>query len=271
METKEIHEIPLDDIEVRDSNVRRTDRKAEVKELGNSIEKYGLIQPIVLRGLPGKPPYELIVGQRRFLAHKELGRNTISATFSGKVDDTQAKILSLTENMHRVELNHADKAEAITALYSRYNKSDQRVAQELGLSLRTVREYIRIEERATQKAKDLLRRRRVSKADVRRVIDAAQGDTEKADKLLDEMPRLSYYEKVRAVDYGKRHPKALTNEIIEDAKIARIQPTIILSLTPEIEGALGRARKRLSMANEAIATKALSQWLERNGFLKPRF
>jgi len=270
MAVKEIYEIPLGDIEVRDTNVRRTNRKAEVKELAKSIEKYDLIQPVVLRGLPeGKPPYELIVGQRRFLAHKELKRKTIDATFSGQVDDTQAKILSLTENMHRVELNHADKAEAITALYLRYSRNDKSVAKELGLSPRTVREYIRIEEMATQEAKDLLRRRKISKADVRRVIDAAQGDTEKANRLLNEMPKLSKYEKDRAVDYGKRHPKALTDEIIEDAKIARIQPTIILNLAPEIEGALGKARKRLSMGNEAIAAKALSEWLERNGFLKP--
>jgi len=78
--------------------------------------------------------------------------------------------------MQRVELNHADTAEAITAMYKKYNKNDRKVAEDLGLPLRTVRDYIKIEEMASDYAKGLLRKRKVKKADVKRAIDAAQGN-----------------------------------------------------------------------------------------------
>lgn len=266
--SKEIYEIDLKDIKISEHNVRLTGKKTGIDELAESIKKYGLLQPVVLRGSHGNPPYELIVGQRRFLAHRALRKNTIRAVFSGDLKDVEAKILSLSENMQRVELNHADKAEAITVLYLRYKRDDRRVAQELGLSLRTVRDYIKIEEQATPKAKELLRQRKVKKADVKRVIDAAQGDGEKADRLLEQMPKLSKYERDRAVKHGKSHPEASDDEIIEEAKKPRIEPTVILNLPKELDNALNKASKQLSMGRESIAVKALFEWLEDNGFLR---
>jgi hypothetical protein len=179
-----------------------------------------------------------------------------------------ANILSLTENLHRLELNHADKAEAITALYLHYDRDDRRVAEELDLPLRTVRGYIKIEEQATPKAKELLRQHKVSKADVKRVISAAQGNPDEADRLLDEMPKLSKYEKARAVDYGERHPGASAEKIIEEAKKPRIESTVILSLPKEVDHALDKASRQLSMDRVSTAIRALSEWLRDNGYLE---
>ncbi|MBM3241382.1 ParB/RepB/Spo0J family partition protein [Candidatus Poribacteria bacterium] len=266
--SEKIYDINLKDIKISKDNVRLTDKEVGIDELAESIEKHGLLQPIVLSGSYGSPPYELIVGQRRFLAHKKLNRNSIRAVFCGKLPDIESKILSLAENMHRVELNHADKVEAITALYLNYNKDDRRVAQELGLPLRTIRDYIKIEEQATSKAKELLRKGNVKKADVKRVIDAAQGDADKADRLLDKMAKLSKYEKARAVNYGKSHPESSDDEIIEEAKKPRMEFTVILNLPKELDNALNKAADQLSMERESVAVTALSEWLEDNGFLR---
>jgi ParB/RepB/Spo0J family partition protein len=266
--SQKVYLIPLKDINLSEFNVRRRGRNIEIKELAESIKKYGLLQPVTLRGSYGNPPYELIVGQRRLLAHQMLKEDTIRAVFCGDIDDLTAKILSLTENLHRVELNHADKAEAITELYLRYDKDERRVAQELNLPLRTVRDYIKIEEQATAKAKELLRQGEVRKADVKRVIDAAQGDSEKADRLLSEMSSLTKYEKSRAVTYGRSHPEASAKEIIEEAKKPRIESTVILSLPTELDYALNKASRQLSMDRASIAVRALSEWLRDNGYLE---
>jgi ParB family chromosome partitioning protein len=227
------------------------------------------LQPVTLRGSYGNPPYELIIGQRRFRAHKLLGKETIKAVFCGHVEDLEAKILSLVENLHKLELNHADKAAAITELYLRYNKDERRVKTELNLPLWIVRDYIKIEEQATPKAKELLRAGKVSRKDVKRVIDAAQGDPGKADRLLEKMPHLSKYEKDRAVDYGRSNPDASDDEIIEEAQKPRIEPTIILSLPKELDSALTKAARQLSMDRESIAVRALSEWLKDQGYLRP--
>jgi len=140
--SEKIYSIPLKDIKISEHNVRLTSKKAGIDKLAESIKKHGLLIPVILRGSYGNPPYELIVGQKRLLAHRALRKNTIRAVFSGNLTDVEAKILSLSENMQRVELSHADKAEAITALYLLYKRDERRVAQELGLSLQTVRDYI---------------------------------------------------------------------------------------------------------------------------------
>lgn len=264
--SQKIYSIPLKDINISKFNVRRTGKNVGIEELAESIKKHGLLQPVALRGSYGNPPYELIVGQRRLLAHKWLNRETISAVFCEDVEDIEAKILSLTENLHRVELNHADKAEAITELYLRYDKDERRVVQELNLPLRTVRDYIKIEEQATPKAKELLRQRKVKKADVKRAIDAAQGDADKADRLLGEISQLSKYEKSRAVNYGKSHPDASSEKIVEEAKKSRMETVVILSLPKELDSALSKAVEQLSMDRESIAVRALSEWLKENGY-----
>ena len=71
------------------------------------------MQPIVLRGTYGFSPYDVIVGQRKFLAHQYLEADTIKAVFAGDISDTQALILSLSENLLRQEMNHADIARAV--------------------------------------------------------------------------------------------------------------------------------------------------------------
>jgi len=148
-----IREVPVRDI--RDPartglNVRQTDRDVDVEDLAKSIKKHGQLQPILLRGELGKPPYDLIAGHRRLSAHKHLSKTAILARFKpSNYDDFKARIDSLVENMQRVNLNHADAAEAITAMYNKYEKDEKKVADDLGLSLRTVRDYIKIEEQAS--------------------------------------------------------------------------------------------------------------------------
>lgn len=262
-----IYEIPLKDIREGNLNVRTTGKEAGIDELAESIKKYGLLQPIILKGEFNKPPYELVVGQRRYRAHKKLKRDTIRAVFYGQANDLELKMLSLSENMQRIKLNYADEADAITALYKEFGKDARKVAKELGVSPRTIYEYVKIDAQATPKAKELLRKGQISRADVKRVIMASQGDPTEINKLLIDLPKLTKYEKDRAVDYGKKE-KAPAAKIIEEAKKPRFERTVILNLDEDTDNALSRAGEKLFMDREEIAELALEGWLKENGFLK---
>ena len=100
MNVQSVYDIPLRDIELQGANVRsdlNTPNSLEgLNELAESIRLHGFMQPIVLRGTWGNPPYDVIVGQRRFLAHQMLEVATIKATFTGEIGDTEALILSLS-------------------------------------------------------------------------------------------------------------------------------------------------------------------------------
>ncbi len=266
----EIHEIPLDEIIVSDWNVRRSEPDKDLEELAASIAKHGLLQPVVLMGEHGNPPYWLIVGQRRFLAHRDvLRRKKIRAIFAGKLNRIQASIRSLVENMTRTDLNYADAAKAITYLYRQMDRDERKVKAETGLSLQRIRQYVDIEERASPKMKGKLRSKKVTPIDVQRVLRAASGDIDKADRLLEKMERQKFttYQKKRMVEYGEEHPHANDDKIIEEAQRPVVERTILVKLSDKARAGLEKAAQKLAMSPDEVAAQAVEDWLSRKGFI----
>lgn len=269
MDYDKIYEIKIEDIEVSDKNVRHSNPFKDLDELAASIEKHGLFQPVIILGQYGKLPYELIAGQRRFLAHEKiLNKKTIKAVFVGNLTKNQAILRSLVENVQRVELNHADTAKAITELYIAFKKDEREVQKETGLSLRKVRDYIHIEERASKKMKNKLRKGTVTTADVKRALRASQGSTRKAEELLDLMEQypLTKYQKNRVIQYGENNKKASAKKIIVEAMRPRVEQKIMISLPEEVRTALEKASKDFLMEAEEIVTEVLKTWLSDQGY-----
>ncbi len=271
MDTSEIKLISLSDIKLEGVNVRTDlnspNSQENLKELAESIRINGLLQPIVLRGEFGKPPYDVIVGQRRFLAHQLLGKNEIKATFSGEITEIKALLLSLSENICRQELDHNDTMNAVTKLYNYFENDVHKVKQHLGLSVQAIRSYIKIEEQASPKIRDLLSKNMITMIDAKRVIDASQGDLKKADDLADEISKLTKHEKKRVVEIGKTRQQATAQEIIVDAQKPRVEESLIINLPLKVHKALEKAVENLSMEAEDITLKILQEWLENNDFL----
>ena len=274
-DTLDIVPVLMTDIVVDDTNVRQSDRDKDVDLLADSIREHGLLQPVVLMGVLGKPKYRLIVGQRRFRAYRRLreshpndGFDRIPARFVPPKSDDYAKVLSLIENLQRVEVNYADIAAAVTYLWEKC-KDDKKVAQTLNLPIQTVRDYIRIELYAPTKLKHALRKDPSLKPDVKRALRAAQGDQKKAEEFFFEVKKMTQYEKRRLVEYGSSHPKASADTVVAEAKRPKVQETIVLSLDEGLRGALGKAQAALAMDWVDIASTALHEWLADKGFLKP--
>ncbi|QHT68703.1 ParB/RepB/Spo0J family partition protein [Rhodocytophaga rosea] len=271
MKIDEVHEINLDQIKLQGINVRSdlssSTSQESLKELAESIKEHGLMQPIILRGKLGSPLYDVVVGQRRFLAHQLLGEKTIKATFTGDIDDIHALMLSLSENLHRAELSYKDTEKAITTLYKHYGKDANKVAKELGFSVRKVRSFIKIDEQATEKIKNFLYAGQISAIDAKRALEAAQGDPTKADQLIDKIKDLTKYEKRRVVEFGQKNPNAQVQEILEGAEKARIEETVILNLPIKVGKALKKASDDLAIESDVITLNALTDWLKNNNYL----
>jgi ParB family chromosome partitioning protein len=119
----EVKEISINLINVSSLNTRKDlgagTEDTSLADLALSISEKGLLSPItVLKNDDGT--YDLIVGQRRFLACKQLGLKTIPAIIREKMDDTDATVLSLVENVHRADMSPIDKARAYQKIYERY-------------------------------------------------------------------------------------------------------------------------------------------------------
>ena len=142
----EVKEIEMDKISLSEYNTRKDlsagTEDASLDDLANSIKEKGLLNPIIVRR-KSDGTYELIAGQRRFLACQKLGWKTIPAIIRDITDDTDAIIISLIENVHRADMNPIDKAKAYQRIFKKY-KDLKMVAKETGVSVSTIRKYLKL-------------------------------------------------------------------------------------------------------------------------------
>ncbi len=266
-----IYDIPLEQIISFDNcsrcNSKSPNSQANLHELADSIKQNGLMQPVVLKGTYGHPPYDVVVGQRRFMAHQLLGATTIKASFTGQISDIDALTLSLSENLLRQELNRSDIMDAVTKLYVHYNYDKQKVKEKLGLSIKAITGYIKIQTQATAKLKNLIRSGTISWADATRAIEASQGDVAKADVLIDEIVKLTSYEKTRFVNFAQANPQATVRDIVKSAVTPKHEERLILNLSFKIAKALKLANEHLQIDKEMIALDSLITWLKTNDYL----
>lgn len=112
-----------------------------VAELAQSIKEHGLLHPIVVRQVDSG--FELLMGERRLRACKSLGMEKIQAIVR-QVDDRDAAILALVENLQREELTLLDEVRGLHRLVQQFSLSQTDVANVLGLSQSAVANKMRL-------------------------------------------------------------------------------------------------------------------------------
>ncbi len=138
----DMRHVPIDLIQ-RGKYQPRTDMHEEaLQELANSIQKQGVIQPIVVRPI-SSDKYEIIAGERRWRASQLAGLDTIPAIIKPVGDET-AIAISLIENIQRENLNPIEEAMALKRLQDEFELTQQEVADAVGKSRATVTNLIRL-------------------------------------------------------------------------------------------------------------------------------
>ena len=139
--TKGIKDIEINKIEFNPYQPRKIFNENSIKELAKSIEKHGLIQPIIVIEKTNK--YILVAGERRLRAVKSLGKNTIKAI----VSDISLKDLreyALIENIQREDLNSLEIASSLKALIDEYGFTHEELAKKLGKSRTYISNMLRL-------------------------------------------------------------------------------------------------------------------------------
>ena len=131
--------LSISDIEPNPEQPRKEFAEAGLQELSDSIKKYGVLQPIIIKKYtaPGRAPYEIIAGERRFRAAKLAGLEKIPAVLRQE-DAASANLLSVIENVQREDLNPLEEALA----YQRVQQTQGLTQQELADALGKSRSYI---------------------------------------------------------------------------------------------------------------------------------
>ena len=118
------------------TNLSEPQAQAKLASLAQSIEQYGLQQPILIRRM-GKPAetgevYEIVAGERRYLAHKLLGKESIPALTLDEDACANADLISLIENIQRENLDAVDLAHAIQRMIAKADDGPRMTLEDVG-------------------------------------------------------------------------------------------------------------------------------------------
>jgi len=136
---EEYKEVSIDRIIEPKTEVRSIVTQEGIDELARSIKEKGVLQPILVREKDGQ--YEIIAGQRRYLAAKAAGVPEIPVRVIN-VDDDEAVVLALQENLQREEMNHIDIAMALNRIQVEKGLNPPAIAKLIGKTPEYVRQHL---------------------------------------------------------------------------------------------------------------------------------
>jgi ParB family chromosome partitioning protein len=135
-------EISLDQIDRNPFQTRSHFDEAKLAELAQSIVASGVVQPIVVRPLTGGR-YQLITGERRWLASKKANKTTIPAIVR-QASDEQTLEMTIVENLQRADLNPMEQARAYQRLSNDFKMTQEQMAVRTGKERASVSNFLRL-------------------------------------------------------------------------------------------------------------------------------
>jgi ParB family chromosome partitioning protein len=135
-------EIALDRIDRNPNQTRSRFDEIQLAELAQSITATGVVQPVVVREMPGGR-YQLIMGERRWRASQAAGKATIPAIVR-QVSDEQSLEMTIVENLQREDLNPMEQARAFERLSREFKLTQEQMAARAGKDRASVGNFIRL-------------------------------------------------------------------------------------------------------------------------------
>ena len=137
-----VNEINIDEISVNPFQPRSNFNNTSLQELIVSIKNIGIIQPITVRKIENNN-YQLISGERRLRACKELGLKNIPA-FVREANDQDSLEMALVENIHRQDLDAIEIAISYQRLIEEINLTQEELSDKIGKNRTTISNYLRL-------------------------------------------------------------------------------------------------------------------------------
>ena len=136
-----VRKVPLTEVVPSPLQPRKEFAPEQLTELMESIREHGIIQPLIVRLVHGK--HELIAGERRFRASRELGLKEVPVIVR-TASDKDVLEMALIENIQREGLNPLEEAQAYVRLSKEFGLKQEDIAQRVGKNRATVANAIRL-------------------------------------------------------------------------------------------------------------------------------
>lgn len=134
--------LPIDLVQRNPGQPRRHFDEAELTDLSNSIRAHGVLQPILVRPVPGGK-YEIVAGERRWRAAQRAGLHNIPAVIR-ELNEVEVLEIAIVENVQRTDLNAIEEAQGFQALIDRFGRTQQEIADAVGKSRPHIANMLRL-------------------------------------------------------------------------------------------------------------------------------
>lgn len=169
-----VREIEVDRISPNPYQPRKYFNETAIKELGESIKKHGLLQPIIV--IAKDNDYMLLAGERRYRATKEAGLNTIRAIVAD-IESENLRELALIENIQREDLNPIELGIAYKELIEEYNITQEGLSEIIKKSRTQITNTLRLLS-LSDATKDLVAVGKISQGHAKVLVGLNESDEE---------------------------------------------------------------------------------------------
>jgi ParB family chromosome partitioning protein len=246
---EKIQKLPLDRIVPSPLQPRLDFPSEHLNELVESIRERGIIQPLIVRQVDGS--YELIAGERRWRAARELGLADAPAIVR-EATDREVLELALIENLQREGLNPIEEAAAYEKLHREFNLTQEEISRRVGKSRASVANSMRLLDLADE-AKSLLKHGRISVGHAK-VLLSLRGHAEQkllADQIVRAGHSVRVAEKLAAKlqeETGQpKRGRAKSNPAEPSAAIVRVQNLLTHRLSTRVSLHHGEKRGHIQI------------------------
>ena len=164
--------LPILEVEPNRDQPRRDFDEAAMAELSRSIADHGVLQPILVRPVPGGA-YQIIAGERRWRAARAAGLNEIPVVVK-EMSDEDAMVAALIENLQREDLNPVEEAMGYRTLMEEHNLTQDEAARRVGKSRSVVANALRLLQ-LPGPVQELVRDQKISEGHARALMSLEEG------------------------------------------------------------------------------------------------
>jgi ParB family chromosome partitioning protein len=141
---KNINKVAISDLVSNKFQPRKVFDEGSLQDLRDSIKERGIIQPIIVRkSSDNNTKYEIIAGERRWLAAQKAGLHEVPVVVTD-VDDLKSLEFAIVENVQRNDLNVIEEARGYQRLINEFSYDQEKVAQFIGKSRSHIANFLRL-------------------------------------------------------------------------------------------------------------------------------
>jgi ParB family chromosome partitioning protein len=245
-----IIDLPLSKIIPNRNQPRHNFNEESLDELAESIREFGVIQPIIVRIAERGGMYEIISGERRFMAANKLGFNSIPCIINQNVDDISSLEMALIENIQRDDLTPIELSHTFKQLVEEFKLTHEELSKRIGKSRTAITNYLRLLLLPLEIQK-LVDDEKLSAGHARALlgIESKEGQIQLAHKVIENDFSVRVVEKlVTKITKGETRVKQVkTSKLLQFDKLPEIEMAVSDYLEAPVNIKLGKKKGKIEV------------------------